>query len=372
VAISGEYDDLTNKPSIPSAYTLPTATASVLGGVKIGSGISIDGNGVISASAGYTLPNATTSTLGGVIVGTGLSVAGGTVSVSYGSSSSTACVGNDARLSDARTPLSHTHSASDLTSGTVAAARLPLPTLTQSLNGTDNVLATPYSVVRQLKNWKLVNLPENQRDITVSASTGIVTVDIILLTPNNSFSTANATAVYRGWSFDASQYYTPSGQNAGSASNNWTWTKPLAFSFRVACGPVFPTTGIARVQFGKKLVTSLGTLDQHGIGIEIRGNIANTNGRLWILRSNGTTLTSTDTGLNIACAPFYDILLTSDGAGNVTCWVNDTAYTTSGGPTTDLLNATSGSGINIEATNGNTSGSSAVFRVSRHIWVTAQ
>jgi hypothetical protein len=32
-------------------YTLPTATAGVLGGVKIGSGITIDGNGVISASA---------------------------------------------------------------------------------------------------------------------------------------------------------------------------------------------------------------------------------------------------------------------------------------------------------------------------------
>jgi hypothetical protein len=61
-------------------YTLPTATASVLGGVKIGSGISIDGNGVISASSGYTLPSATTSTLGGVIVGTGLSVSSGTVS----------------------------------------------------------------------------------------------------------------------------------------------------------------------------------------------------------------------------------------------------------------------------------------------------
>lgn len=64
-----------------ATYTLPTATASVLGGVKIGSGISIDGNGVISASAGYTLPNATTSTLGGVIVGTGLSVSSGTVSL---------------------------------------------------------------------------------------------------------------------------------------------------------------------------------------------------------------------------------------------------------------------------------------------------
>jgi len=80
VATSGSYADLSNKPTIPAAYSLPTATASVLGGVKIGSGISIDANGVISASSAYTLPAATTSSLGGVIVGSGLSVSSGTIS----------------------------------------------------------------------------------------------------------------------------------------------------------------------------------------------------------------------------------------------------------------------------------------------------
>lgn len=89
---------------------LPIATANAIGAVQIGSGISIDGNGVISASSGYTLPNATTSTLGGVIVGTGLGVSSGTVSVTYGTSSGTACQGNDARLSDSRTPTSHASS----------------------------------------------------------------------------------------------------------------------------------------------------------------------------------------------------------------------------------------------------------------------
>lgn len=48
VAKSGSYDDLTNKPTIPAAYTLPTASASVLGGVKVGSGLAIDANGVLS------------------------------------------------------------------------------------------------------------------------------------------------------------------------------------------------------------------------------------------------------------------------------------------------------------------------------------
>ena len=31
---SGSYNDLTDKPTIPEAYVLPAATASVLGGVK--------------------------------------------------------------------------------------------------------------------------------------------------------------------------------------------------------------------------------------------------------------------------------------------------------------------------------------------------
>lgn len=34
VATSGSYNDLSNKPTIPPAYTLPAATTSAIGGVK--------------------------------------------------------------------------------------------------------------------------------------------------------------------------------------------------------------------------------------------------------------------------------------------------------------------------------------------------
>lgn len=163
VAFSGAYDDLTGKPAIPSQtsdltnnsgyitssalsgyvksvngaapdssgnvtisvsgggssgggnYTLPTASSSTLGGVKIGSGLTINTNGVVSADvtastltayakttdlsavatsgsyndlsnkptipSAYTLPNATSSTLGGVKVGSNISVSDGTISV---------------------------------------------------------------------------------------------------------------------------------------------------------------------------------------------------------------------------------------------------------------------------------------------------
>lgn len=163
VAFSGAYDDLTGKPAIPTAtgdltnnsgyitnsalrgyvksvngvtpdgsgnvtisvsgggsggggnYTLPTASGSTLGGVKVGSGLTINTSGVLSADvtastltayakttdlsavaksgsyndlsnkptipSAYTLPNATSSTLGGVKVGSNISVSNGTISV---------------------------------------------------------------------------------------------------------------------------------------------------------------------------------------------------------------------------------------------------------------------------------------------------
>lgn len=40
-----------NKPSIPAPYTLPTASAETLGGVKVGSGLSMN-EGVLSAEGG--------------------------------------------------------------------------------------------------------------------------------------------------------------------------------------------------------------------------------------------------------------------------------------------------------------------------------
>jgi hypothetical protein len=66
-----------------SSYTLPTASTTVLGGVKIdGSTITIN-SGVISSAASYTLPTASTTVLGGVKVdGTSVTIASGVISVS--------------------------------------------------------------------------------------------------------------------------------------------------------------------------------------------------------------------------------------------------------------------------------------------------
>ena len=72
VAKTGSYNDLTDKPAIPSEYELPIASSSQLGGIKIGNGLNIAGDGTVSVTGGtgggesYTLPIASKTVLGGV------------------------------------------------------------------------------------------------------------------------------------------------------------------------------------------------------------------------------------------------------------------------------------------------------------------
>jgi hypothetical protein len=70
------------------------------------------------------VPTSRSISAGTGLTGGGDLTANRTLTVSYGSTAGTACQGNDARLSDARTPLSHVHAASDVTSGTFDNARV--------------------------------------------------------------------------------------------------------------------------------------------------------------------------------------------------------------------------------------------------------
>lgn len=78
--------------------SLPIASSSTLGGVKIGSGLTVAEDGTISAAAAYTLPTASSSVKGGIKVGTGLTMSSETLNHSnsvtaktaYGSTATTA------------------------------------------------------------------------------------------------------------------------------------------------------------------------------------------------------------------------------------------------------------------------------------------
>jgi hypothetical protein len=88
VATSGNYNDLTNKP------TLPKASATELGGIKVGANLSIDANGVLSAAGGSNA-----SSISGVVPiangGTGTTTIAGIKSV-LGFSSSKIAIGDQA------------------------------------------------------------------------------------------------------------------------------------------------------------------------------------------------------------------------------------------------------------------------------------
>lgn len=79
ISVDGTISATTATP-----YTLPNATTSTLGGIKLGEGLISAGNGVVSATI-YTLVTATSVRLGGVKIGPGIGVsADGTISVTTG------------------------------------------------------------------------------------------------------------------------------------------------------------------------------------------------------------------------------------------------------------------------------------------------
>lgn len=90
--------DSVYQPAGTYLTSLPIASSSTLGGVKIGSGLTVAEDGTISAAAQYTLPTASSSVKGGIKVGTGLTMSSETLNHSnsiiaktaYGSTSTTA------------------------------------------------------------------------------------------------------------------------------------------------------------------------------------------------------------------------------------------------------------------------------------------
>jgi hypothetical protein len=91
VATSGSYNDLANKPNIPSAYVIPKASATELGGVKVGANLSIDADGVLSAAASNTITGVVPVANGG----TGQTTVPGILST-LGFTSNNIAIGSDA------------------------------------------------------------------------------------------------------------------------------------------------------------------------------------------------------------------------------------------------------------------------------------
>jgi len=157
IITTAERNKLSGIATSANNYSLPTAASDTLGGIKVGSNLSIDGNGVLSASAAnnYTLPTAASNTLGGIKVGSNLSIDGSGVL----SSTDTNTTYLDATTSDAG--LMSTSDKSKLDGIAASANNYTLPAATTLASGgiivgsnlsiTDGVLSatdtnTTYSV----------------------------------------------------------------------------------------------------------------------------------------------------------------------------------------------------------------------------------
>lgn len=68
----------------------------------------------------------------------------------FGATADTVCEGNDARLSDARTPVAHSHDASAVTTGVFAAARIPILDASAIGTGVFDINRIPASALERL------------------------------------------------------------------------------------------------------------------------------------------------------------------------------------------------------------------------------
>ena len=156
-------------------YTLPVATTSVLGGIKAGSNVTIDANGVLTvdnnehshttanvtgldtalsgkAASSHTHGNITNAgaigSTAGVPIITGAS--GVLQAGSFGTASGTFCQGNDSRLSNARTPTAHTHDFSDTTDAIVSNGSATLTTSATTQVALTSVAIATYDGLKVL------------------------------------------------------------------------------------------------------------------------------------------------------------------------------------------------------------------------------
>lgn len=154
VAKSGDYADLENIPSTftPASHTHGSISSDGKIGSTAGLVVQTGASGALSTltagTSGQVLKQGSSGlewgTAGGVgtvtsvTAGTGLTgdtiTSSGTIAVTYGTTASTACEGNDARLSDTRTPTDNTVSTAKLQDAAVTYAKI------QDVSATDRIL----------------------------------------------------------------------------------------------------------------------------------------------------------------------------------------------------------------------------------------
>jgi hypothetical protein len=260
---------------------------------------------------------------------------------------------------DGKSGVSHTHSASDLTSGTLDVARIPSLPASQIGSGVLDEARLPFATTAQARQYQSTTTlisPSTAAD----AIRGVNVYDLGVGTSTNA---GGGSSTLTGQSVFQQASTTAGGSSVHRVSNSgllWEagtaafqqsrvdWSKPKWFLVRVYFLTLNASNGVMRMQWGKdQAATTLGQMDRSGIGFEVRGS------RLWLTAHNGSALAAVDSGQNLnttSAGGSYDILVSSNGTGTVTLWLNGTQVaTTTGGPSAA---ATQDNGFTTEITNG--------------------
>jgi hypothetical protein len=117
----------------------------------------------------------------------------------------------------------------------------------------------------------------------------------------------------------------------GAYSSGIDFSKRIIFGGRFARNVTTPdTNSVFRYSVGKFSSTDASDLSARGLMIKVSGS-----GAMQLLVHNGTALTTTTSSFTPVNGQAYDVVVVSDGSGNVTLYVNGSSVATStGGPST--------------------------------------
>ena len=256
-------------------YYTETEVDTISGNLNTSIGTKAATSHAVNAST-YGYGDATLA--GHLRAGTGLTTTTGTIAASFGATASTICVGNDARLSDARTPVSHAHGNITNTGYIGSTATLPLITTTGGLVtvGSFSNAAGTFCVGNDAR-LSDARTPVSHNN-TYHSATYIVAGDVNYTNMNASSSVGTgASQVAKGDHLHDDRYYTETELNAGQLNNlYYTETEVNTISGAIVAQiPIPKEEGVIDIVNGSDTVSGTFAATQANANYILNANIQN-------------------------------------------------------------------------------------------------